>query len=356
MLRRDDAWIWDSWVVDDGELYHLFFLSAPRSLGDPERRHLDASIGHATSPDLVDWTDHGTALAPSAHGWDDLSLWTGSVIRRPDGGWAMFYTALGSGGRGADDQRIGLAHSDDLFTWHRVGDAPVVTADARWYRTQPGDLHASATWRDPFVVADGAGFRMLVTARAVLGRPGDDGVLAQATSRDLVHWEVGPPVSAPGAGFGQLEVAHVHEVDGRPVLTFTCHPDEQTAARRARHGRFCTWAVVGEPGASLAGPWDVGTAQPFTADPALFAAPLVQRRDGSWALLGFRALDPADRVDDDGLRVGDPVPVAVVDGAIVATESSGAEKAFVAGDSPGMSRHENASRATRCGTRGARST
>ena len=33
MLRLDDLWVWDSWVADDGDLYHLFFLQAPRSLG-----------------------------------------------------------------------------------------------------------------------------------------------------------------------------------------------------------------------------------------------------------------------------------------------------------------------------------
>src|SRR4051812_23371389 len=35
VLRLDDQWVWDSWVADDGELYHLFFLQAPRALGDP---------------------------------------------------------------------------------------------------------------------------------------------------------------------------------------------------------------------------------------------------------------------------------------------------------------------------------
>lgn len=321
MLRRDDAWVWDSWIIDDGELFHLFFLSAPRSLGDPELRHFHASVGHATSTDLVDWTDHGTALAASDDGWDDLSIWTGSVIRRPDGRWAMFYTALGSRGYGADDQRVGLAVSDDLFTWERVGDGPIVTADARWYRTQPGDLQASATWRDPFVFPDpgGDGWRMLLTARAVDGAPGDDGVLGEARSRDLLRWEVGPPVSAAGTGFSQLEVTHVHAIDGRPVLTFSCHPIDQTAERIARVGRHTVWAVVGEPGGSLAGPWDVRDAQAFTADPLLYAAPLVQRRDGSWAVLGFRTLDPGDRTaDDDGLTVGDPIAVHIEGGALVA--------------------------------------
>ena len=48
MLRLDDFWVWDSWVADDGDAYHLYFLQAPRSLGDPALRHVHATVGHAT--------------------------------------------------------------------------------------------------------------------------------------------------------------------------------------------------------------------------------------------------------------------------------------------------------------------
>ena len=53
MLRLEDHWVWDSWIADDGDLYHLFFLQAPRSLVDPGKRHTAATVGHATSRDLV---------------------------------------------------------------------------------------------------------------------------------------------------------------------------------------------------------------------------------------------------------------------------------------------------------------
>ena len=64
MLRLDDLWVWDSWVADDGDLYHLFFLQAPRALEDPGKRHTAATVGHATSPDLVDWTYLGESFGP----------------------------------------------------------------------------------------------------------------------------------------------------------------------------------------------------------------------------------------------------------------------------------------------------
>jgi beta-fructofuranosidase len=56
------------------------------------------------------------------------------------------------------------------------------------------------------------------------------------------------------------------------------------------------------------GPWDVTTARPFTADPDLFAAPLVQLRDGSWAIIGFRNLESRG---EDGFFIHDPVPVTL---------------------------------------------
>ena len=77
--------------TDDGDLYHLFFLQAPRALGDPGKRHTAARVGHATSRDLVTWDYLGETFGPAESGFDDLAIWTGSVLH--DGArWRMFYT------------------------------------------------------------------------------------------------------------------------------------------------------------------------------------------------------------------------------------------------------------------------
>jgi beta-fructofuranosidase len=313
MLRLDDHWVWDSWIADDGDTFHLFFLKAPRSLGDPFARHTGARIGHASSEDLVTWTVHPDALTPDPAGWDDVALWTGSVLRGDDGLWRMYYTAISSRGYGVRDQRVGLAVSEDLMSWRRATDAPVLEVDTRWYKSLVENPAASETWRDPLVFKDpeGDGWHMLVTARAKGAARNDDGVLGHARSSDMVTWEVGPPVSEPGAGFGQLEVPQVKVVDGQPLLVFTCHPQEMTGERRRRSGNYCTWSVAG---ASLLGPWAVDSAQPLTAEPDLFAAPLVKRRDGSWALVGFRNQEPKGLLS---FEIIDPVPVCLEDGVLV---------------------------------------
>jgi Glycosyl hydrolases family 32 N-terminal domain len=312
VLRLEDHWVWDSWIADDGERYHLFFLKAPRALKDPGLRHTAATVGRATSTDLSDWDVHDDALLPRAQRWDDLAVWTGSIARGDDGVWRLYYTALSTRpGHGVRDQRIGLAESRDLATWRRVGERPLVDPDPRWYRTLGEGSEWSETWRDPFVFADpgGDGWHMLITARAAGAPRLRDGVLGHARSDDMVRWELRPPLTEP-AGFGQLEVAQVRLVDGQPLLVFTCHPEEQSPEQVARFGPFSTWYVLGD---SLTGPWDIASARPFEEEPKLFAAPLVRQRDGTWAFVGFRNQEPEGIISFELL---DPIPVALRDGVL----------------------------------------
>lgn len=313
MLVSETNWIWDSWVADDGDFYHLFYLQAPRSLVDAGLRHLAATVGHARSRDLVHWEILPDALGPTEGSWDDVSIWTGSTIQGEDGLWRMYYTATSSRGYGVRDQLIGLAESEDLITWRKVGDSPLLAADPTWYTTLPEDGAASETWRDPFVFRDpsGIGWHMLITARSHTHGQNDDGVLAHASSSDMRTWELGPPVCGPGFGFGQLEVPQVKQIEGRWVLVFTCHPQEMTAERRALTGEYCTWSV---PGDNALGPWDISLARPFTAEPDLFAAPLVQLRDGSWVFIGFRNTEPTGVLS---FEITDPIPVYVNDTGIL---------------------------------------
>jgi beta-fructofuranosidase len=232
------------------------------------------------------------------------------VVRGDDGVWRMFYTALSTRGRGLPDQRIGVAESDDLLTWRR-SDRPLLEVDNRWYESYEHDPTASDAWRDPHVFKDpdGDGWHLLVTARVRDAAPLDGGVIGHARSHDLRHWEVGPPLSAP-AGFRHLEVPQVRVVDGTPLLLFSCLPGDQTPERARRSGRHALWVV---PGDSVVGPWDVDAAQPFSDEPFLYAAPLVQRRDGGWALLGFRNTESEG---EPALEITDPIPVSFTAGRL----------------------------------------
>ena len=153
MLRLDDRWAWDFWIADTGSDYHLFFLNAPRSLGDPNLRHHRAVVGHAVSSDLVHWEELGQALRPGPEGaWDDVAIWTGSVVRGDDA-WYMFYTGS-SKSEGALIQRIGLATSPDLMTWTKHPANLIIEADPAWYQQLDTTAWHDQASRDPWVFAD----------------------------------------------------------------------------------------------------------------------------------------------------------------------------------------------------------
>ena len=292
--------MWDFWLADDGLTYHLFFLTAGRHLGDPELRHRNASIGHAVSADLRVWTVLEGALAPSEPpAFDDLATWTGSVLRRDDGEWQMFYTGISKAERGGR-QRFGQASSRDLAHWRKQPGSLVLESDPRWYRQS----NAGAAWRDPWVLPapGGAGFHMLLTAQSRQGPDDQRGVIGHAWSPDLLRWQVRPPLSAPGTGFGHLEVPQAEVVDGRAVLIFSCLSAELSDARRAAGETGGIWCV---PCDSVTGPFDVSQAVRLT-DESLYSGRLIRDRTGAWRLLAFRNTGP------DGVFAGELADPAAV--------------------------------------------
>ena len=97
--------------------------------------------------------------------------------------------------------------------------------------------------RDP----GGDGWHMFVTASARDVPEDQAGVIAHARSADLRTWEVGPPVTAPGSGFAQLEVVQVELVDGEPVVLFSCLGPELSLDRRSRGETGGVWAMSADP-------------------------------------------------------------------------------------------------------------
>ena len=149
MLTLPHVWVWDCWIADDAETYHLFFLYAPRTPGDPLARHRQARIGHATSSDLRSLTQVDDALnAGGADSFDGVATWTGSVIRAPHGDWMMYYTGINTVD-GTIVQRIGVATSADLFSWRKHPTNPILEADSRWYETLEDRCWHDVAWRDP---------------------------------------------------------------------------------------------------------------------------------------------------------------------------------------------------------------
>jgi beta-fructofuranosidase len=129
---------WDDWttwtgsvVKDDTGLWHLFYTGTMRDLAGMHQR-----IGHATSKDMHSWQrvgkdghDKGLILdltGPTAEyyeeytpgHWHDRAMRDPWVMKNPDGGWMMYFTARVPGRKEPNNGgAIGFATSPDLITW-----------------------------------------------------------------------------------------------------------------------------------------------------------------------------------------------------------------------------------------------
>lgn len=304
-----DHWVWDFWFADDGEQFHLFYLHAPRSLGDPHLRHRNARIGHAVSTDLREWTDLGVCLEPSGgDAVDAHATWTGSVVRDESGEWQMFYT--GSRFLRADShaniETVAVASSHDLHTWVKHPERSL-SADPALYETLGHSSWPEEAWRDPWVMSNPAGgWWMLVTARALDGADElDRGVVGVATSPDLAAWSAVEAITHPGAGFRHLEVPQLIDIDGHRVLMFSCDTPALAGVRQTRGDRGGIFAVAADAATGPGAVIDVAAAH-LVHDDALYAARAVRDREGRWQLFAFRNLD------GDGAFVGGiagPIPL-----------------------------------------------
>lgn len=302
-LRLPGQWVWDSWFAFDGTYHHVFYLQASRALGDPNRRHRNTSVGHAISTDLKSWTVLADALAPSdSPAPDSWTTWTGSVIRQHDGVWRMFYTGTSREDNGLR-QTVCAATSEDLITWTKVENMPVVAADKRWYKTlEAGFEHEP--FRDPWVfkLPGDDDWTMLTTAGSVESKTrNDEAVMGVAKSKDLIHWTVQPPLGKPGQGFGETEVFQFEVVDGIPILLFCCGPLWISDDRKARGE---VGGVYSLPVANDLSDVDFTRANLFP-DTSVYASRLVQDRSGGWNLIAF-----VNEVDGKFVgELSDPIPV-----------------------------------------------
>ncbi|MDA8193244.1 MAG: hypothetical protein M0Z53_04500 [Thermaerobacter sp.] len=282
MFSLRDQWIWDFWIIPHDHRYHLFHLQAPRSW-PPQARHDHASIGHAVSTNLRDWTPLAPALSPAtAPAWDDLALWTGSTIGH-NGRFYLFYTGRD---RASRVQQIGYAVSRDLHRWSRVADNPCLDPSPRWYQTAAESLPEDYTWRDPYVLkSPGASrFYMFLSARDRRQAPGRQGAIALAESADLVHWTMHPPASSPG-WFRDMEVPTVVYARGRWHLFFSVKadwyaPDYPFASRVT--GTLCFQS------ADICGPYLPAASEPVVSWGTCYAARPVADFRARWHLLGWR--------------------------------------------------------------------
>lgn len=209
----------DNWFALDGDVTHAFFLQRPDHGGDAATGF--PNVGHATSRDLWHWEDHGTALFPIRGTWNDISIATGSIARH-DGKWWMAYTARGSKVSG-----VGMAVSDDLFRWEKVGDRPVVPCGKVHEAIWEGKPVRWVFLADPYLFPEPVDgwYWMALNSRDVDAPVPEAGCVTLMRSRDMMNWESAAVMAYP-KWFERLETPQMWEHGGRWYLYFGGAHDE----------------------------------------------------------------------------------------------------------------------------------
>jgi beta-fructofuranosidase len=308
-LYIEDKWVWDFWFAKQGADIHIFYLQAPKAIGNPDLRHWHSTIGHAVSMDLSNWEILPDALHPSDDetAWDSFTTWTGCTLKH-EGTYYMFYTGTSRKDKGLI-QRIGLATSKDLVHWEKYGRNPLIKFDPERYESLDRTIWYEQAWRDPWVFEYDGKFHAFITARSRQGKPKERGVIGYAHSHDLSHWQVEDPMTPPGE-FAYLEVPQLVHIDQRWFLIFCVEGDRYSDARFARKGGKGNTGTHYMLADSPFGPFEVPKNDLLFGDRAgsYYSGKLIQDKQGRWMFLTAIQKDSSSRYS--GI-ISNPMPVFV---------------------------------------------
>ena len=191
--------MWDTWLFQDGDDYHLFFLSK-------------GGLGRAVSKDIIHWK-HLPKIENLAgeDDWDkDGMQKTGCTVKHND----KYYISYGANAK-PEGTPIGLLVSDDLVNWKRVGE-PVLPIKAP-YVSAWRDL--SSYWNNNKKEWDGYLFSMFGEEKLPS--------IVHVTSKDYLNWTYHKPLYVSehytrlNNGFVFLEVPDLLEIDGTHYIIFS---------------------------------------------------------------------------------------------------------------------------------------
>jgi len=190
-------------LIEHAGRHHFFYQHNPRELA-----MVDMCWGHASSPDLLTWTEHPVALAPGPRGsYDGDGCWSGCAVDDGDGVVAVY---SGNNG-GIQLPCVARAVDDDLIVWEKSTTNPVIA--------HRPPLEGMTDMRDHSVRRDGSRWRQVLAA----GVDGE-GMLVGYSSADLADWSWdGIVLWAGNTGIpGQIwECPDVFELDGTAVAVMS---------------------------------------------------------------------------------------------------------------------------------------
>jgi len=135
--------------------------------------------GHASSPDLIRWTFHPTALEPHP-GEPDVGIFSGNAFVNKDGVPMLCWFGIDAG------VCVAIALDDDLIRWQKHPANPIIPIP------KPGEPgHGVYGVFDPFLWLEGDAYVCLLAGNRHPALNRD--TLYYCTSPDLVHWKAKHP-------------------------------------------------------------------------------------------------------------------------------------------------------------------
>ncbi len=217
VLDIPGGYVNDHTLIHARNEWHLFFIQGIASKEFWHRDGNEVTIGHATSPDLINWTVKKPALGVGPAGALDAGhVFAPGVIER-DGVFYMIYTGVEK--TFFAGQHLFMATSTDLENWTRHSPDPIFSPDTSWAAYFPagfeGGRGGPVAARDPHIVRDATHGYICYYAAAIrvdttLPRyEREFTCIAAATSPDLINWtDRGPVLTRRTAGYDAYRYAN----------------------------------------------------------------------------------------------------------------------------------------------------
>ena len=246
----------DFCLIKEKGLWHLFHIAGTPGVSCAVPGN-EIFFGHATTKDFKTWTTHVPCFYIDPEGWDCGHVFAPNVVKSGGRFW-MYYAGIAMD----NTQRIGVAVSDDLFTWKRAAKRPVIAPEKYGWAFCPTTRGSAC--RDPHVCRIGDEWAMYYTAVTKEGR----GCVGCATSRDMVRWkDRGVAYAAPG--LAHCESSNVQKLGDKYLLFFG--------------GHYEYWSYVVSDN-----PWRWPDQDPVPLIKGVTAMEVVSRKGKVWTVAYFR--------------------------------------------------------------------
>ncbi len=134
-------------------------------------------------------------------------------------------------------------------------------------------------------------------------------MIAHATSDDLLHWAIQPPLTDPG-DYGQMEVPQLVHLAGRYYLLFSVPADSHSRARIERLGQPQPTGTYYLMADTPLGPFRAVGDSLLVGDSlgSYYSGKLIETPSGEWAFMAFLNASHSGGFVGD---ISDPLPLSI---------------------------------------------